>query len=87
MKKFVDSDILGESEKNVGRFAGCDASFSHPIVVNQIFLCSHEPNLDHKPFPIDIGHLMHLLTNIFFVRPCMGVLQTGEIFSQAPLAF
>ena len=41
-------------------------------------------NLDHKPFPIEIGHLMPLFKIIFFVRPCMGVLQTDEIFSQAP---
>ena len=36
--------------------------------MNYIFRCSQESNLDHKPFPIEIGHLMHLLKMIFFVR-------------------
>ena len=44
-------------------------------------------NLGDKPSPIQIRHLMHLLKKILFVRPFMGVLQTGEIFSQAPSAF
>ena len=34
--------------------------------------------LDPEPFPIEIGHLVHLLKKIFFVIPGKGVLQTGE---------
>ena len=71
----------------MGRLADCDASLSHPIDVNEISPCSQEPNLDHKPFLIEIGRLMHLLKRIFFVRLCIGVLQTDEIFSEAPSAF
>ena len=52
--------------------ADCGISFSHPIVVNLIF-CAGE-------IPIEIGHLIRGLKKVFFVRPCMGVLQTGEIF-------
>ena len=55
--------------------------------MDQISLYRQDFNLDHKRFPIEINHLLHLLRNIFFVRSCMGVLQTVEIFSQAPSAF
>ena len=44
-------------------------------------------DITFRPFPIEISHLMHLLKKIFFERPCMGTLQTGEIFCQAPSAF
>ena len=75
------------NQKNMGRLAECDITYSHPIVINSIFPCSQGSNLDHKPFPIDIGHLMHLFEKIFFVKPCRGVLQTGEIFCQATSTF
>ena len=32
------STIPGESEQNVGRLADCDIAFSHPIVVNEVFV-------------------------------------------------
>ena len=45
--------------KNVGRLADCDSPFDHPIVMKYIFPRSQESNLDHVPFPIKIGRLMH----------------------------
>ena len=49
----------------------------------------HESNLDHKPFPIEIGHLMPLmhLSKTYFLLKTLGVLPTHEIFCQAPSAF
>ena len=81
------ASILGESEKTWGVLGDCDTAFSDSSIVNYIFPCSQESNLDHKPFPIVIGHFMHLKKNIFFLRPCLGVLQTGEIFDQVFSAF
>ena len=76
--------IPGESEKNVGRLADCDITLNHPIIVKYNFTRSQESNLDHKPFSVQIGHLMQFYKHIFFVRPYMGSLQTGGIFFQAP---
>ena len=73
---------IGWVRKNVGRLTDFDIALNHLIVVKCIFPCSHESNLDHKPFPVQIGHLMHFYKKIFFVRPCMGVLQTGGIFAK-----
>ena len=57
--------------------------------MNYIFAPSHEYNLDHKPFPIEIGHLMPLmhLSKTDFLLKTLGVLPTHEIFCQAPSAF
>ena len=74
--------IRGESEKNVGRLTDCNFAFCHPIVANESFPWSQELKLDRKPFPIKIGHLMHLEEEISFVRPCMGPCKPVKSFSK-----
>ena len=67
----------------MGRLSDCEdrsSSLGHSIIVNYFFPCSQWFYLDHKPFLIEIGLLMHLLQNLYFVRSCMGVVQSDRIF-------
>ena len=74
--------IPGESEKTWGvwRTVTPYLAIRFKFLRTKFFRASQESDLDHKPFPIEIGHFMHLLKKIFFVRPCMENLQTGEAF-------
>ena len=40
----------------------------------------------HEPFPIEFGHVMHLVKGDFPRKTLYGILQTDEIFSQVPSA-
>ena len=77
----------GWVRQNVGHLADCEIALNYQIVMKYIFPSSQESNLDHKPFSIQIGHLMEFCKTIFFARPYMGVLQTCGIFCQAPSIF
>ena len=79
--------IYRVSQKKRGAFDGLWRRIELLDHRQQIFSCSQQSNLDHKTFPNEISRLMHLLEKIFFVRLCMGLWQTGEIFDQVPSAF
>ena len=84
---WYDIYIYRVRQKNRGTFARCDIVLNHPIFVIYICPCSQESNLDHKRFPIQVGHWMHSYKKIFFVRYFMGVVQTVGIFCQVPSSF
>ena len=48
-------------------------SFDHRKL---IFSKQIQSNLDHKPFPIEIGRLMHLLKKDFLRKALYGILAT-----------
>ena len=75
------------SKKKRGMFVG-QWRRTEPLDHREInILYSQKSKLNHKPFPDEIGLLMHLSKEILFARPCMGVLQTDEIFDKAPSVF
>ena len=66
----------------MGCLADCGIAFSHLIVVNQVVPCSKKSNLDHEPFHVKVGHLMHMLKKIFCIRPSRGLCKVVKYFAK-----
>ena len=62
------------SQKKRGAFDGLWGRAEPFNYHEQIFPCSQESNLDHKPFLIEIGLLMHLLKTDFLLKILYGSL-------------
>ena len=58
----------GESEKTWGIYCTVAWHGATPSLWSKFFNAANDPS------PLKKGHLMHLLKNIFLMRPCMGVL-------------